>query len=234
MTDTPNASRRYSPEEVAELLRRATTSEGRALPGATEASDGMTLSELGAIGREVGIAPERLALAARELDRDAARESSPLLGAPTLLHTEERVTGALATADVPELLSTIRRVMGQPGTVSEIHGALEWKDIGEGGTRHVSISERDGTTTISASSNLVNVAVLTYLPTGAIGLIGTVIGLGTFFKSGTAFGLAVGVTLLPGMYAAMRQLFKRLSRAEARRLEQVAQELALRIGSGPE
>lgn len=60
--------RRYRDEEIAEIFEAAATTHDpgqRSLPPA----DGLTLAELQAIGREVGLAPERIADAATAIDR---------------------------------------------------------------------------------------------------------------------------------------------------------------------
>jgi hypothetical protein len=60
--------RRYRDEEIAEIFEAAATAHDpgqRSLPPA----DGLTLAELQAIGREVGLAPERIADAATAVDR---------------------------------------------------------------------------------------------------------------------------------------------------------------------
>lgn len=168
-------------------------------------------------------------MAARDMDAEGRSAATPLMGAPAVLHAERRVSGVMAEEDVPELLATIRKVMGQPGTVSEVHGAFEWNSGAEGETRHVSISSKDGVTTVAATSNITSAAVVSLLPAGALGLVGTVLGLGTFAKSGTMLGLALGLTILPSALLGARQLFKRVSRSEARKVEAVAQELAARI-----
>lgn len=72
MTD----ERRYRDDEIAEIFEAA-AAETAAPPERSRrdagSAHGMTLAELQAIGREVGIAPERIAEAARSLDRVPAR-----------------------------------------------------------------------------------------------------------------------------------------------------------------
>lgn len=78
-TDEP---RRYDDDEVEEIFRRAASPAAGA--GRTGASrEGLTLPELQAIGREVGLPPERVAAAAAELEHqvDAPRPLA-LLGMP--------------------------------------------------------------------------------------------------------------------------------------------------------
>ena len=69
--------RRYSEEEVAEILEAATQAQeagDRSLPQ----GDGVTLAELQDIGREVGIPEESIELAASRLDSPALAVSPPV------------------------------------------------------------------------------------------------------------------------------------------------------------
>jgi hypothetical protein len=61
--------RRYTEDEVAEILDRATQSSGAAAPGG--GATGLTLAELQEIGDEVGIPKDVIARAAADLDRPA-------------------------------------------------------------------------------------------------------------------------------------------------------------------
>src|SRR5262249_12956459 len=60
--------RRFSEAEVSAIFERATEAP-RVEQGQTTSGEGMTLAELQAIGREVGISPEQIAAAAQSLDR---------------------------------------------------------------------------------------------------------------------------------------------------------------------
>jgi hypothetical protein len=71
--------RRYSEDEVAAIFERAAGAQHtdrRQLPPA----DGMTLSDLQDIGREVGLPPELVAQAARSLDLAGRPDSRTILG----------------------------------------------------------------------------------------------------------------------------------------------------------
>jgi hypothetical protein len=71
--------RRFTDEEVAEIFRRAAESS-QAAAGALGPSEGLTLAALQDIGKEVGLAPEILADAARSLERREPRFRSQFLG----------------------------------------------------------------------------------------------------------------------------------------------------------
>src|ERR1043166_9016157 len=60
--------RQYNDEEVAAIFERASETDHAALPQSAEGK-GLTLAALQDIGREVGISPESIALAARSLEQ---------------------------------------------------------------------------------------------------------------------------------------------------------------------
>jgi hypothetical protein len=86
------------------------------------------------------------------------------------------------------VLSRIRRAWGRHGEAAEIRGALEWKDAGEAGERYITVSSREGTTTVSGSTNLSNAAIVTYLPAGIVGLTISLAGLARFVKAESDIG----------------------------------------------
>jgi len=223
VADTPIDERRFTDEEVREILRRAV----RTVPShAVTRSEGLSLAELKAIGQEVGIDPARLEDAARDLVSGRSDRSSLLLGAPTVLALERRVEGTFDPKDTPEILSAIRRIMGRQGVASEIHGSLEWRAEGDTGARLITLSTRDGVMTISASANLNSAAAVTFLPGGILGVIVSVAGLSELLREGSVVGLVLFLGVIPILYPILRSILRRVSDSEARKLQRVVDELA--------
>ncbi len=230
MADTPIDERKFTEQEVHEILKKAVE---KAPAGALVKSEGLSLAELKAIGGEVGIDPARLEDAARAIALGGGNRPNRILGGPTVLHFERKVEGELDPRDTTEILSRIRRTMGRQGEVNEIHGSLEWSDKSDSGERYVTLSSRDGTTTIRSSANLSQAAVVTYLPAGMLGLIASFAGLAKFAKSGSEVALILGLTVLPILYPILRTIFRKISGSESAKLQQVVDELArLTEGSG--
>lgn len=228
--DTPLEDRRFTDEEVREILDRAV----RRLPaGAPVRGEGLTLAELQDIGKEVGIEPARLEDAARAVTLARGNRPNGLLGGPTVLRFERTAKGRLAPEDTPEVLNVIRSTMGLQGEVDESHGSLEWSAKGESGERSVTVSSRDGRTTIRGFANLSGTAALTYVPAGALGLIVSVASLLRYAKHGNAVALIVSVAVLIVLYPLLRTVYGKLSGSESARLERVVDELA-RLTEGSE
>ena len=230
MADTPIDERRFTDKEVHEILKKAVE---KAPSRALVKSEGLSLAELKAIGGEVGIDPARLEDAARAITLGVGERPNPLLGGHTVLNFERKVEGEFDPRDTTEIISRIRRIMGRQGEVNEVYGSLEWSDKGESGERYVTLSSRDGTTTIRSSANLTQTAVVTFLPAGIFGFIMTFAGLARFVKSGSEIALILALTGLPILYSITRTIFAKFSRSESAKLQEVVDELArLTEGSG--
>jgi hypothetical protein len=121
--------RRYSDDEMAAIFRAAT--EGPSLqPHSLHAGSGqgagMTLAELQAIGREVGIDPEAVARAARALEVRRSAVSRTLLGLP--IGVERRVTLArrLSDDEWEQLVGELREVFNARGRTRTEGSLRQW------------------------------------------------------------------------------------------------------------
>jgi hypothetical protein len=77
----PMNERRYSEDEVSAIFERAAEAQ-QAVRRTLSPGEGLTLTDLQAIGREVGIPAELVDLAARSVDQQGRDESRTLLGLP--------------------------------------------------------------------------------------------------------------------------------------------------------
>lgn len=235
MPDTPLDQRKFTDREVREILKKAVEETREAAPSsqALVSSDGLSLAELKGIGVEVGIDGARIESAARAVALGDAQRSKGIFGGPVVLDVERTVAGAVDTERTHEVLSLIRRVMGDRGEVDEVGGALEWSSVGESGSRYVTLAERDGKTTIRGSANLKNAVALTYLGPGMIGVILSIIGLARFAKTGSEIGLVLALALIPILFPVLRSVVNRISARESAKLQTVVEELA-RLTEGPD
>jgi hypothetical protein len=222
VTDEPLNDRKFTDREVREILKRAVeNAPSRALAK----TEGLSLSELQAIGEEVGIDPQRLEDAARELTVGTRSWIKPVIGAETVLNFERTVDVEFSPDSTHEILSLIRRVMGRHGDVTDVHGSVEWSVKGETGERHVTVSPRNGGTTIHGSANLTSGFIGTFVPAGIMGLMATFAGVLTWGETGQPLALVAAATTLPTLYAIVRTVLGRISRTEAAKLRRVVDEL---------
>jgi hypothetical protein len=219
----PTLQRRFSDEEVADLIRRAlalqerSTMDGGALTGAS----GLTLAEVQQVAAEVGIDPRFVELAASTGPREDERLASALAGAPYGWRFGQTVAGEVAEADRPRLVEAIRGVLGAKGDVEDVYGRMEWSRDDGLGPVIVGVTSRDGRTEVDVSARR----------GPAVGLLhGMTAGLGGVFVGGTVAGLLglAGPVVLPVLggaagvsYLVSRQAWRLRSRIWEERLRRV-------------
>jgi hypothetical protein len=204
--------RRYDDKELAEIFRAAAEgsvstegSESRALAG--RSADGLTLDDLQAIAREVGIAPDAVERAARALDRPRAEPvSRTLLGLPIGVARTVTLDRRLTDAEWELLVVELREVFGARGTMRAQGSLREWRN----GNLHAYLEPtptgsrlRLGTTKGNAAASIAagSLALITSTVVGALSaangtLSAAALGLGTLAAMGTVL-LANGVLGLP-------------------------------------
>ncbi len=118
--------RRYAEEEIAEIFEIAAEPRdagGRAVP----AAHGLTLAELQAIGREVGVPPERIAEAASALDlRRGALARGTFLGIPLSVGRIVELPRAPTDREWELLVAALRQTFNAQGKVRSSGGLREW------------------------------------------------------------------------------------------------------------
>jgi hypothetical protein len=117
--------RRYLEDEVAEIFEAAATPRATARPGPSPAQ-GLTLAELQAIGREVGVAPDRIADAASELDRRRSDRRRTDLDMPISLFRSVDLPRAPTDREWAILLTELRETFSARGNDRSSGEIREW------------------------------------------------------------------------------------------------------------
>lgn len=225
--------RRYNDKEVALILRKATQVDPAAARGGD--LDGLTLEQLKGIAREVGIDPDAVEVAARQLAVARPRDSGGLLGAPTAPLFETTVRRRVAPEQAGEIVAVIREAMGRQGIVGTEFDGLEWRARDALGGRYVSLRPTPEGTRVRAFGNFRDGAMLTFVGGGIpVGIGVASLSVGIFKALGLTALLGVGsipLGILGGIGFA-RFVWKRLQRREARTLERVVSELEASLGAG--
>ena len=137
---------RYSDEDVALILRKATELAGRSDVDADGAAD-LTLAEIKAIGAEVDIDPAFIERAARLVPRRRAKSVfEQLFGGPLRHRTDIQYPVALTEESATHLLSAVRAETGEQGQGQADAAGMSWHS--EPGATRVSViahSNEDGT-----------------------------------------------------------------------------------------
>jgi hypothetical protein len=117
--------RRFSEDEVAEILERATSTDVSPASGRAGSADGLTLTELQGIGAEVGIPPDRIAAAANAVGTRAvpARKPKMLLGTPRSVSRIVPIERSLNDAEWDRLVADLRHRFNAVGRI-HVHGNL--------------------------------------------------------------------------------------------------------------
>lgn len=119
------SERRFSDQEVAEIFERATRQQSSALRQASTA-EGMTLGQLQEIGREVGIAPEIIAQAARSVDSADRYTVNRLLGLPIGVGVTASLGRRLSDDEWQRLIVDLRDTFDARGSVREEGAFRQW------------------------------------------------------------------------------------------------------------
>ena len=119
--------RRYDEAQVAAIFRRATeemeTAHRRAAP-----ADGLTLSELEGIGREVGLPPEAIRRAARALEGGEQRVVRTFLGLPLGVGRTVELDRRLTDDEWERLVVDLRETFDARGATRRDGGLREWRN----------------------------------------------------------------------------------------------------------
>jgi hypothetical protein len=110
------AERQYNDDEVARIFERASEPERSGLPAAA-GGKGLTLAALQDIGREVGISPEAISLAAQSLDHAGLPASQRLLGLPIGVGRTVEFNRPLSEAEWEGLVADMRTTFAARGAV---------------------------------------------------------------------------------------------------------------------
>jgi len=217
MADATRNERKFSEEEVALIIKRATELQ-QTEQVEQEPSTALSLSQVEQIAKEAGIDPLLVRRAAQGIDRPStANRPSPLVGAPTRLVFERVVDGEISVQDFESLVNELRRTFGENGVPSVLGRTLAWTSTGTGARRRstgrqidVSVISRGGLTTIRVEEELRNIAG---------GLFGGLVGGGGGGTTGITIGIGIGLLHSPelaallwvavagGFYALARAIF---------------------------
>lgn len=128
MSNDMNEDRRYQNQEIREILELAGRDD-LAQPKSAPTADGLTASELQAVGREVGLAPERIAQAVAEFEgRGELVPRISTLGMPTSTGRTVSLTRAPTDSEWELLVSELRTTFGAKGEMSSAGGLREWSN----------------------------------------------------------------------------------------------------------
>ncbi len=175
--------------------------------GGIDVAHGLSLREIQAIGAEIGLDPDLVERAASLVPRTAGGKIVRLFGGPSLYQMEYTAKGEVPREDMGKLVDAIRQVTGHQGEVTEVLGSLEWKTVGEVSQILVTVSPRDGQTSVKILANRAGAGVLTFLFPGLAGLVSIGIA-GAIIEPSTVTGvLSIIVAAVGGAFLTSRTIW---------------------------
>jgi hypothetical protein len=192
VADSGSRDRRYSDEEFALILRKAsklqTDDPERALSTGEHPADGLSLSEIQSIAEEAGIDARRVAEAAATLSTEAAGTAARIFGGATRYHLEYVRKGEVTDEDLSRIVDVIRREAKQQGDASRVLNSLEWKMMGDVSQIYVNVIPRDGETSVQIVADRSGAGMLTYLFPGIAAFV-SIGGIGAAIEPSTVLGV---------------------------------------------
>lgn len=220
-----STERRYQDHEVRKIIDLAIGQDDAATPS-LPSGDGLTLGQLQEVGREVGLAPSRIAQAVATFDgQGALLPRTSALGLPTSVGSVVSLPRTLTEREWERLVAELRTTFGTKGEVTP-HGSLrEWSH----GSLHAFVEPTASgyrlrlTDSFAAALGVSTVIGGLFL---ALGLLVTVILLsredaglrflvGAFMSAGGGGAMALAALSAPGWARRQEQRMEHISRFTA-------------------
>jgi hypothetical protein len=225
-----DGGRRYTEKEFALILRKAAELQDR--PGVTAPGEGgLTLAEISAIAREVGLDPHLVARAAGELDAGRPTGLTRILGGRASHRLETSVEGTLPADSYPRIVAAIRAAADRHGEARETLGSLEWH-ASDGTTRlFVTVTPDPEQTRVVVTADRSGAQAVTWLvPTMAsllaVGITGSIVEPSTVLG-----GLGLGAGILSAGLLTARTLWASATRRLQARMEGMVERISREVGS---
>lgn len=228
MSGSDDEGPRFTDEEAKEILRRAVDVDHSRVAGSPE---GVSLSELKAIGEEVGIAPQAVDQAARSLRRGPPPKRGGFFGGPRSLEVEGHAGRPLDEHNTAEVLALVRGALGRKGQATEIHGSVEWTGGSELVEEYVTLAPSDGDTVVRAGANLAGLVNLMFGLPLTLSAVLSAVGFVTAVDEAAAIGMVISLLLVPAVFLVLRVVYGVVVRSEAAKLEGLVEELVDEVGT---
>ncbi len=215
--------RRYDENEMAAIFRTAAEGPQPAERGVPR-EEGMTLAELQAIGREVGIAPDAVAQAALALDVQRSARPSTLLGLPIGVSRTVELNRRLSDEEWERLVVQLREVFHARGSVRSDGSLRQWTN----GNLQVLLEPTETghrlrfRTTHGAARSQIGAGLVAIGAAGVTAIVTSVSGHLASAASGIGVMVAMGAALVAG--GALR--LPRWARIRQRQMEDLATRVA--------
>ncbi len=225
MKNSASDDRRYSDEEFALILRKASELQERG-PRPPSSRGGMSLAEIQAIAAEAGIDAQLVAQTASLLPTRGSDRAARVLGGPSSYHLEHSTAGEISQEDLGRFLDVIRRVTKHQGQGTRVLDSLEWRTVGEVSQIHINVTARDGQTRVQIIGDRQAAGALTYVSSGLAWMIAAV-AIGSGLDVTSAVGvLSILAGAAGGAFLTARTIWKSTSSGFRRKVTELMEELS--------
>lgn len=220
-----DADRKYNDEEFALILRKASQIQDGS--GGADTDAGLSLDEIRAIAREVGIDPTAVDRAAALVPRTASRRDafSRVMGGPTLYRLESTVQGTMSETDMARMLDSVRRAAEHHGKVEYGPRGFEWSTQGDVNQINVTALPLEDGLHIRVTADRGGAALLTVFFSFLAWLVAAGITGATVDPGSATVGASIVAGGLLGGFAQSRILWTRSTRAIRDKLQRIMSSL---------
>lgn len=124
------SQRRYTEKEIASIFKQASEAQ-EAAQRQLQQSEGLTLEEIAAIGKEAGITPEFIAQAAANVDRKVEKQpAETYLGIPYSTSRTIDIPGSFTDDDWTQLVTKLHDTFQVHGNITQQGATRKWQAEG--------------------------------------------------------------------------------------------------------
>jgi hypothetical protein len=120
------SERRFNEEEVAAIFRQASEAQNETSEGLLPSGEGLTVSELAEIGRQVGISSDQITQAAQLIERGGNATSRQFLGFPIGVGQTVDLGRKLSDEEWERLVVDLRETFHARGTIRKDGSLRQW------------------------------------------------------------------------------------------------------------
>jgi len=120
------SERRFNEEEVAAIFRQASEAQNNTGEGALPSGQGLTVTELTEIGRQVGISSDLITQAAQVIERSGNATSRQFLGFPIGVGQTVELGRKLSDEEWERLVVDLRETFHARGTIRKDGSLRQW------------------------------------------------------------------------------------------------------------
>lgn len=209
--------RRYNQEEVEAIFQRAAEAQ-QATPLLRQQDEGITLSQLQEIGREVGISAEQISAAAGTIERVGRTTKRTFLGLPVGVGRTVELERKLSDAEWDRLVVELRDTFDAKGRIKQEGNFRQWSNgnlqamlepVGDAHRLRMRTFKGNAYGYLVGGLGMIGVGVVTAIVSASRGAVDVSSSWMTLMLGGGL--LAIGAAMLPGWARERRRQMQQIA-----------------------